>query len=187
MTHKTKAGMSELLDSSTFYGESAAWLESMYEIYLNDPSQLEATWRQYFDGLPVSRKPSVNGREVKGNGNGATHPNIEVSPREIHDYFVGYAKQKHTRGFESRTGFDHEKKQVQVLQLINAYRFRGHQVADLNPLGGRRESHVDELSLDYHGLSEEDFDLVFETGSLSGAEALPLSEIYQIVQQTYCG
>ena len=187
MTHKTKAGMSELLDSSTFYGESAAWLESMYEIYLNDPSQLEATWRQYFDGLPVSRKPSVNGREVKGNGNGATHPNIEVSPREIHDYFLGYAKQKHTRGFESRTGFDHEKKQVQVLQLINAYRFRGHQVADLNPLGGRRESHVDELSLDYHGLSEEDFDLVFETGSLSGAEALPLSEIYQIVQQTYCG
>jgi len=54
-------------------------------------------------------------------------------------------------------------------------------------LGGRRESHVAELSLDYHGLSEDDFDLVFETGSLSGAEALPLSQIFQIVQQTYCG
>ena len=185
MAHKNKAGMSELLDSSAFYGESAAWLESLYETYLSDPSQLDATWRQYFDGLPAMHKPSLNGHAI--NGNGATHLNVEVSPREIHDYFLEYAKQKHTRGFESRTGFDHEKKQVQVLQLINAYRFRGHQIADLNPLGGRRESHVAELSLDYHGLSEDDFDLVFETGSLSGAEALPLSQIFQIVQQTYCG
>ena len=185
MAHKNKAGMSELLDSSAFYGESAAWLESLYETYLSDPGQLDATWRQYFDGLPAKQKSSLNGNAI--NGNGATHLSIEVSPREIHNYFLKYAKQKHTRGFESRTGFDHEKKQVQVLQLINAYRFRGHQIADLNPLGGRRESHVAELSLDYHGLSEDDFDLVFETGSLSGAEALPLSQIFQIVQQTYCG
>ncbi|NOR43214.1 MAG: 2-oxoglutarate dehydrogenase E1 component [Gammaproteobacteria bacterium] len=177
--------MSELLDSSAFYGESAAWLESLYETYLSDPGQLDAAWRQYFDGLPAMKKPPLNGNAI--NGNGAAHLNIEVSPREVHNYFLEYAKQKHTRGFESRTGHDHEKKQVQVLQLINAYRFRGHQIADLNPLGGRRESHVAELSLDYHGLSEDDFDLVFDTGSLSGAEALPLSQIFQIVQQTYCG
>ena len=107
MAHKNKAGMSELLDSSAFYGESAAWLESLYETYLSDPGQLDATWRQYFDGLPVKEKSSLNGNAI--NGNGATHPSIEVSPREIHNYFLEYAKQKHTRGFESRTGFDHEK------------------------------------------------------------------------------
>jgi 2-oxoglutarate dehydrogenase E1 component len=189
MTYKTKTGMSEQLDSSAVYGESAAWLESMYETYLSDPSQLEISWRQYFDNLPNSQKTLVNGRKINGNG---AHLNTEishneVSPREAHEYFLSYAQQKNSHGVESRVGYDHEKKQVQVLQLINAYRFRGHQVADLNPLGGRRESHVDELSLEYHGLSEDDFELVFETGSLSGAEALPLGEIYSIVQQTYCG
>jgi len=190
MTHKTKTGMSEQLDSSAIYGESAAWLESMYETYLSDPSQLEISWRQYFENLPNSQKAGVNGRKINGNVTNHLKSEIsrsEVSPREVHDYFLNYAQQKNSHRVESRVGYDHEKKQVQVLQLINAYRFRGHQIADLNPLGGRRESHVDELSLDYHGLTENDFDLVFETGSLSGAEALPLSEIYAIIQQTYCG
>ncbi len=185
MTHKTKTGMSELLDSSAVYGESAAWLESMYETYLSDPDQLETTWRQYFDGLP-----GVNGKAVNGDDIAPSDFEVspgEVSPREMHDYFIDYAQQKHDLRFGSCVGVNHEKKQVQVLQLINAYRFRGHQVANLNPLNGRREGHVPELSLDYHELSENDFELVFDTGSLSGAESLPLGEIYQIVRQTYCG
>ena len=40
MAQITKTGMSELWDSSAFYGESAAWLESMYEIYISDPDKL---------------------------------------------------------------------------------------------------------------------------------------------------
>ena len=190
MTQKIKTGMSELLDSSTFYGESAAWLESMYETYLSDPNQLEITWRQYFDSLPDVKHSTLNGKKINGHGVVQANQGIpfsEISPRETHEYFVNYAQQRHTRGTESRVGSNLEKKQVQVLQLINAYRFRGHQVADVNPLGDRRESYVAELSLDYHGLSERDFELVFETGSLSSAESLPLIDIYNIVQQTYCG
>jgi len=185
MAQINKTGMSELWGSSAFYGESAAWLESMYETYLSNPDKLETKWRQYFDGIPRS-----NG----AGGNGQTAPNVnqeisprEISPREMHNYFINYAQQKRARGFETQTGFDHEKKQVQVLQLINAYRFRGHQVADLNPLDGRRESDVAELSLKYHELSESDLDTVFETGSLAAAANLPLRKIHEIIQQTYCG
>jgi len=172
--------MSELWGGSTVYGENAAWLESMYETYLSNPDKLEAKWRQYFDGIPAKTKGhAVDSYEVGSSGR-------ETSPREMHDYFVNYAQQKYARGFEAQTSFDHEKKQVQVLQLINAHRFRGHQVANLNPIGGRSEADVAELSLDYHGLSESDLDTVFETGSLAAADNLPLREIYQIVQQTYC-
>ena len=181
MTDVNKAGMSELWDSSTVYGESAAWLESMYETYLANPDKLEAKWRQYFDGIPAK----TNGGAVKGYE--PVSSKREISPREMHDYFVNYAQHKHALGFEAQTSFDHEKKQVQVLQLINAYRFRGHQCADLNPLGGRRETEIDELSLDYHGLSGDDLDTLFETGSLAAATNLPLREIHQIVKQTYCG
>ena len=181
MTDVNKAGMSELWDSSTVYGESAAWLESMYETYLSNPDQLEEKWRHYFDGIPSK----TNGSTL--NRNDLESLNREVSPREIHDYFIDYAQQKHARGFEALTGFDHEKKQVHVLQLINAYRFRGHQVAQINPLGRRREDEVDELSLEFHDLSESDLDTIFETGSLVAAENLPLREIHKIIQQTYCG
>lgn len=188
MAQITKTGMSELWDNSAVYGESAAWLESMYETYLSDPEKLEPRWRLYFDGLHLSAQSSHTAEGGRlDNGFKVAAPNHEVSPREMHDYFLNYAQQKHARGFEVETEYDHEKKQVHVLQLINAYRFRGHQVAQINPLGRRREAVVDELSLKYHGLSERDLDTEFETGSLGSAECLSLRDIQKLLQQTYCG
>ena len=209
MVQKMKTGMLELWDSSAVYGESAAWLESMYEIYLSSPDKLESRWRQYFDELATlnvtensdlrSTHQAANGSSAGATTNGQavnsqvvnevaiglSHP--EVSPKEMREYFINYAKQKHALGFIAKTSYDHEKKQIQVLQLINAYRFRGHQVANVNPLGGRREENVHELALDYHELTDNDLERVFGTGSLAGAESLPLKEIYQIIQDTYCG
>ncbi|MBT8120071.1 MAG: 2-oxoglutarate dehydrogenase E1 component [Gammaproteobacteria bacterium] len=184
----TKTGMSELWENSAVYGESAAWLESMYETYLSDPDKLETRWRQYFDDLHASAKSnrsSAGGR--LDNGFKVASASREISPREVHDYFVNYARHKHARGFEVQTDYDHEKKQVHVLQLINAYRFRGHQVAQINPLGRRREAVVEELSLKFHGLSDNDLDTEFETGSFGSAECLPLREIQELLEQTYCG
>ncbi len=200
MAQKNNTGMTELWNSSAFYGESAAWLESMYQTYISDPDKLEHKWRQYFDAMPdavLTRDISqVKSKGNGGNGSAVNHrpagqkarrPDREISLKEMHDYFVNYAQHKHARGFEAQVGFDHEKKQVQVLQLINAYRFLGHKVANVNPLGGRRESEVDELKLQYHELSASDLDTVFETGSLAAAESLPLRKIHKILQQAYCG
>ena len=188
MAQITKTGMSELWENSAVYGESAAWLESMYETYLSDPDKLQARWRQYFDGLHSSaRSKGAPAGSHLDNGFKVASTHHEISPREVHDYFVNYARQKHARGFESQTNYDHEKKQVHVLQLINAYRFRGHQVAQINPLGRRRDAAVEELSLEFHELSENDLDTEFETGSLGSAECLTLREIQDLLQQTYCG
>ncbi len=186
MAQTTKTGMAELWQSSAIYGESAAWLESMYETYLSHPDQLEEKWRSYFDALPSK----INGRSGHGDTVEKLSREIshrEISPREMHNYFLDYAQQKHARGFEADIAYDHEKKQVHVLQLINAYRFRGHQIADLNPLGGRREAEIEDLSLEYHELSKADLDTVFETGSLAANTSLSLRKIYQILQETYCG
>ncbi|MBR7492973.1 alpha-ketoglutarate decarboxylase, partial [Klebsiella pneumoniae] len=48
-------------------------------------------------------------------------------------------------------------KQVKVLQLINASRFRGHQHANLDPLGLWKQERVADLDLAYHDLTEADF------------------------------
>ncbi|VAW55333.1 2-oxoglutarate dehydrogenase E1 component [hydrothermal vent metagenome] len=178
-----KTSMSELLHGSAVYGENAAWLESIYEIYLSSPDKLDKKWRQYFDAIPVKS----NGHAGNNADIGIDNPNQEISPREMHNYFINYAKHKHAQKFSADISFDHERKQVQVLQLINAYRFRGHQIANINPLETCRETQIAELSLRYHGLSDSDLDTLFETGSLAAAANLSLREIFQIIKKTYCG
>ena len=170
--------MRELWESSQLNGASAAWLESLYEAYLTDPGSVGSEWRQFFDDLPKVK--STNG------GNGAGR---EVPHNEVRNYFRAMAKEYHPVPTATPShDLELERKQVHVLQLINAYRFRGHQHAATNPL---RNSHdrleVPELGLAYHQLSEADFNTVFETGSLAGPETLTLGEIYQKVRQTYCG
>ena len=197
MDQETDKKMSELWDSSVFYGGSTAWLESLYETYLKNPDTLEAKWRRYFDELPPSEITMAASAESTGiktkipspaKSNDSVNAGGEVSPRAMREYFLNYAQRKKVRGYEAQTSFDHERKQVHVLQLINAYRFRGHQMADFNPLKGRRETEITELSLDYYEFTDDDLDMVFETGSLAAAEtSLPLREIYRIIQQTYCG
>jgi 2-oxoglutarate decarboxylase len=84
-------------------------------------------------------------------------------------------------------------KEAAVLQLINAYRVRGHLIADLDPLGGEPSYHPELDPLSY-GLTIWDLDREFLTGSLGEAigEGAPkavatLREILETLRQTYCG
>ncbi len=172
-----KPDMQELWSSSQLSGTSAAWLESLYEAYLRNPDAVDTEWRSFFDGLP----------KVKS-GNGSNGAGREVPHDEIRAYFRAVAKEHHAVPTATPThDLELERKQVHVLQLINAYRFRGHQHAKINPLQNNHQVKVSELDLAYHQLSEADFNTVFETGSLAGPETLTLGEIYSKIQQTYCG
>lgn len=79
-------------------------------------------------------------------------------------------------------------KQVKVLQLINAYRFRGHQHANLDPLGLWQQDKVADLDPSFHDLTEADFGGTFNVGSFaSGKETMKLGELLEALKQTYCG
>ncbi|MBI1791244.1 MAG: multifunctional oxoglutarate decarboxylase/oxoglutarate dehydrogenase thiamine pyrophosphate-binding subunit/dihydrolipoyllysine-residue succinyltransferase subunit [Acidobacteria bacterium] len=84
-------------------------------------------------------------------------------------------------------------KAAAVIQMINAYRVRGHLVADLDPLGGEPQYHP-ELDPAIYGLTIWDLDRQFLTGPLSEAigEGGPqpvatLRQILETLRQTYCG
>ncbi|MFB3777941.1 MAG: multifunctional oxoglutarate decarboxylase/oxoglutarate dehydrogenase thiamine pyrophosphate-binding subunit/dihydrolipoyllysine-residue succinyltransferase subunit [Bryobacteraceae bacterium] len=84
-------------------------------------------------------------------------------------------------------------KEAAVLQLINAYRVRGHLIADLDPLGSEPSYHP-ELDPATYGLTIWDLDRQFITGSLGEAigEDAPqpfatLRQILETLRQTYCG
>jgi len=84
-------------------------------------------------------------------------------------------------------------KEAAVLQLINAYRVRGHLIADLDPLGSEPSYHR-ELDPAVYGLTIWDLDREFLTGTLGQATGddaprpvATLREILETLQKTYCG
>jgi 2-oxoglutarate dehydrogenase E1 component len=84
-------------------------------------------------------------------------------------------------------------KEAAVLQLINAYRVRGHLIANLDPLGSEAHYHP-ELDPATYGLTIWDLDREFMTGTLGAATGeastkpiATLREILETLRRTYCG
>ncbi len=82
---------------------------------------------------------------------------------------------------------DEIAKQARVLELINAYRVRGHLIADIDPLRSRPVAHHPELELETYGLTIWDLDREFWTGGLKGGERMPLRDIIGVMRRVYCG
>ncbi|MEQ1762927.1 MAG: multifunctional oxoglutarate decarboxylase/oxoglutarate dehydrogenase thiamine pyrophosphate-binding subunit/dihydrolipoyllysine-residue succinyltransferase subunit [Pyrinomonadaceae bacterium] len=78
------------------------------------------------------------------------------------------------------------EKQANVLQLINAYRIRGHMLADIDPLN-MTSHHASELDLEAFGLTIWDLDREFITGGLHGEKTATLRRILEILRKAYCG
>jgi 2-oxoglutarate dehydrogenase E1 component len=80
---------------------------------------------------------------------------------------------------------DEINKTARVHELINAYRVRGHLMADVDPLEYRQRSHPD-LDISSHGLTFWDLDREFVTGGFGGRRTMLLREILGVLRDTYC-
>ena len=77
-------------------------------------------------------------------------------------------------------------KTARVQQLINAFRVRGHLMADIDPLIYRQRSHPD-LDLASHGLTFWDLDREFATDDLAGNDSrMKLRDILRVLRDAYC-
>jgi 2-oxoglutarate dehydrogenase E1 component len=83
-------------------------------------------------------------------------------------------------------GLEQVEKEARVLQLINAYRVRGHLIAHLDPLV-HKPLHHPELDPATYGLTMWDFDREFVTGGLGGKPRATLREILDTLREAYCG
>ncbi|MFN2328480.1 MAG: 2-oxoglutarate dehydrogenase E1 component [Chromatocurvus sp.] len=168
--------MERLWRSSHIAGGNAAYVEDLYESYLKDPNTVPEQWRDYFDKLPLveSSVSQLN----------------DIPHSAVRDRFARISKMRvrteATVAHDSQAT-EHERKQVRVVQLISAYRQRGHQKAKLDPLGLAAREHVADLELGFHSLSEADLDTVFQVGSLHiGSADASLGEIVNALERTYC-
>ena len=166
--------MKAWLESSHLSGSNSSYVEEMYEAYQEDPQSIPEDWKVVFDNLPP-----VNGASVEV---------PETSHSKVREYFRSLALDGRNRGAARVTDPEVDAKQVKVLQLINAYRFRGHQGANLDPLGLWKRDVVVELDPVHHGLTDDDMQREFNTGSFAlGGETMKLADIIHALKSTYCG
>jgi 2-oxoglutarate dehydrogenase E1 component len=164
--------MQRMWNSAHLSGGNAAYVEELYELYLHDPNAVPEEWRNYFQTLPAD-------------GSTAT----DVSHSTVRDHFVLLGKnQRRAQPVSAGSvSSEHEKKQVEVLRLIQAFRMRGHQGAQLDPLGLWKRTAPADLSINHYGLTDADLDTTFRAGDLFiGKEEASLREIVDALQKTYC-
>ena len=153
-------------DSHTSAGHSS-YLEGLYESYLENPASVSLEWKDFFDQLP--------------DNNGS---NKDISHKNIINAYKNHRRVLSNSSSENETN----EKQVKVVQLIQAYRNRGHQAAKLDPLGMMERELVPDLTLEYHGLSKDDLKIIFKTDTLEiGKDKASLQEIIDALQSIYCG
>ena len=77
-----------------------------------------------------------------------------------------------------------QEKFAHVMDLIHAYRTRGHLVADIDPLQYRQRKHPD-LDVSTYGLTLWDLDRTFPTRGFGGTEKATLRDIIERLRDAY--
>ena len=159
------------IDGTTFLtGANAGFIAELYTRFLEDPRSVDESWRRFFSEmnddvatlLIEARGPSWAKREPPIIGNGAASADEDALRRATTD-------------------------SIRALQLIRAYRVRGHLEADLDPLGLEKRGPYPELDFRSYGFTESDLDREIFIADLFGRERASLREIIAILRETYCG
>jgi 2-oxoglutarate dehydrogenase E1 component len=156
---------------SFLYSANADFIEDLYESFISDPTSVPDEWQKLFESLQEEGSISTPERP---------HSTVRQA-------FLNAAKTSSAQKSVSSDSSTDNQKQVSVLQLINAHRFRGHQQANLDPLNLYQRPPVPELDPGFHNLTKSDLNTIFNTGSLFAENEIPLNEILNIIRSTYCG
>ncbi|MBX3102684.1 MAG: 2-oxoglutarate dehydrogenase E1 component [Bacteroidetes bacterium] len=110
-----------------------------------------------------------------------------ISP-EWKSFFDGFtfARNNYEAGAAVGESPEHIQKELSVLNLINAYRSRGHLFAQTNPILPSR-AFQPTLDIENFGLRETDLDTVFASATEIGIGPAPLRKVIDHLKTTYCG
>ncbi len=160
--------------SSHLSGGNVGYIEHLYDAFLENPNSVPEEWRDYFNKLPKV--------------DGVIAADIPHNTILQHFEMLGRNRLKaRPESVSTEIAHSHELKQMRVVELVSAYRNRGHKRAELDPLGLMERPPTPILDLAYHRLSEADMDTIFQTGSFFyGQEKAKLRDIIAALKQTYC-
>jgi 2-oxoglutarate dehydrogenase E1 component len=152
--------------SSPLFATNAPYVEDLYESWLRDPASVPAAWQSFF------REQAPAGRADAGPASRA--PALPASrPQALR------------RGSPDADA----AKQNAVTRLVQVYGQRGHQVANLDPLGLLQRPIPAVLRLENLGLGEGDMDTEFYVGNFAGQSdvRMRLRDLLETLQRVYAG
>ncbi len=140
-------------------------IEDLYQQYLKYPDSLEPSWKAFFQGFDFALE---NYGEQEADSAPAT-------PTQ-------FAQSAVSNGAIS----DDIKREFNVVNLIEAYRLRGHLFTKTNPVRERRH-YFPTLDITNFGLSEADLDKKFNSAVETGMpSAATLRDIIKHLENIYC-
>jgi 2-oxoglutarate dehydrogenase E1 component len=152
---------------SLLCGDNAALLDELYQSWLDDPASVDADWAALFEDQVLepgarTRVPEYRPPSIFEGGRGPAASAVRTDPSAA-------------------------ARQASVAQMINAYRVRGHLIADIDPLKRRDRTKHPELTLAYWGLSEDDLDAPVLSDPLYGEPRVStLRSILARLEKAYC-
>lgn len=153
-------------------GTSGAFIEELYERFLNRPDSVDRSWHQFFTSLgPVPATDRFRPSWARSDWPPALaekEPAVALAP----------AAPDIARSDVVDS--------VRAIMLIRAYRVRGHLIADLDPLHLSDEPWHTELDPASYGFAEEDMDRPIFLDYMLGVEHATMREIMEILHRNYC-
>jgi 2-oxoglutarate dehydrogenase E1 component len=184
--------------TSFLYGGNADYIEQLHAAYEDDPSSVDAQWRDFFSAL------KDDAGDVKKNAKGASwalpswplQANGElVSALDgdwglVEKHLEKKVKDKAVAGGAVLSDADvlrATRDSVRAIMMIRAYRMRGHLHANLDPLGiAKPMEDYNELSPEAYGFTEADYDRKIFIDHVLGLEYATIREMLDILKRTYC-
>jgi len=177
------------VDPTFLSGANATFVSELYSRFLADPASVDSSWGEFFSELDDESSALL--REMDG----ASWAQSEAAIIGVvdADAFTSGTGATPVQGADETVSADvHAIRQqtedsIHALQLIRAYRARGHQVAHLDPLRLQKSEPHPELDPKIHGFEEANMDREIYLGGVMGMEKATLRQILQTLQTTYCG
>ncbi|MGY6697915.1 MAG: 2-oxoglutarate dehydrogenase E1 component [Roseinatronobacter sp.] len=184
-------------------GQNAAYVEALQARHAKDPQSVDEVWAEYFKVLGESTQ------DAQRAASGPSWARQDWPPMPTDEWTSALtsewpaaapvaekqaaAEKIAAKAAEKGVTLSTEQVRVAVidslraLMIIRAYRIRGHLVADLDPLGMRKEEPHPELDPRTYGFTQADMDRPIFIDNVLGLEVASLRQIIEILQRTYCG
>jgi multifunctional 2-oxoglutarate metabolism enzyme len=168
------------------------------------PAEYQAMAPEALSQLGISKAINISStydhRVIQGAESGAFLARVHELITGKHDFYVNIFKDLGIPYVPFRWNLDRNPfflpgegvreqtlKEARVIELINAYRVRGHLIADIDPLHALPVLYHPELDIETYGLTIWDLDRTFIVDGLANRDSMTLREVLDILQRAYCG
>jgi len=178
-------------------GVNAEYIAHLFTQYQKSPMSVDRSWQEFFANLSDSELDVLremhgaswtpSGNRMDGRGFAATQQaqyTTQQMPPQVMMQQMPIQQENVVGGADLQQSV---RDSIRAIQLIRAYRVRGHLVADLDPLGMREQKDHPELNPEHYGFTEKDYERPIHLDGVLGFEQATLREIINAVRQIYCG